>query len=314
MVCGVLAAALGCAGDGAAATDAAAPIRDAGSDAAGETLPAASYCDETADSYCDFYLRCGRMAVDDQATCRDVFLETCRSRYLPRYVALETAGLLRLRRDGVDACAAHLGAVACAAQRGDLDGPCRGMWEGTLPAGGSCGLDIEGLVCSAGTECVLDPSLCGVCTALAGTDQPCTAPELTCGAAAVCAEGVCRARLAVGAGCAGTDACVLGASCEGGTCVGSQVVRLGDACDAAHRCPYLTRCAGGTCRLTACLGGACASDVDCASGWCAPSGECSPLLSAGATCDSPLQCVSGSCLEDGCGAIPGVCFESGGGA
>src|SRR5690606_28102438 len=76
--------------------------------------PAASYCESIVDAYCPFYLRCGRLAAADVEECRAIFLDSCEARYEPGYVLLEEEGLLRLRRDAVETCAAHLEDVACA--------------------------------------------------------------------------------------------------------------------------------------------------------------------------------------------------------
>ena len=75
---------------------------DAGVDAG---PPGASdYCELTAQAYCAFYVRCGRMAVASEAECMDVFLESCNGRYERVYSALAQAGLMALRGDGMAAC------------------------------------------------------------------------------------------------------------------------------------------------------------------------------------------------------------------
>jgi hypothetical protein len=95
-------------------------------------IPAADYCATIVDFFCPFYVRCGRMAVDTVDECRAQFLEGCEGRYGPRYAGLEEAGLLTLSKSGVEACEAHLDAVACEDQLRDLDGPCGTMWQGTV--------------------------------------------------------------------------------------------------------------------------------------------------------------------------------------
>ena len=53
------------------------------------------YCERLVGPFCDFYLRCGRMAASTAAECREVFLETCNLRYEPQYGALVAAGTRR---------------------------------------------------------------------------------------------------------------------------------------------------------------------------------------------------------------------------
>ena len=62
-----------------------APREDAG------VARAVDYCESIVDFFCPFYLRCGRIAESDLASCRQTFLETCNAVYEPRYVALEAA-------------------------------------------------------------------------------------------------------------------------------------------------------------------------------------------------------------------------------
>ena len=111
---------------------------------------AVDYCEAIEPFFCDFYVRCGRMAVADVASCKDAFLTSCNAVFEPRYVELEAAGLLALDLDGIAACEAHLETVACDQQIQELDGPCGTMWVGQQPAGASCGLDVEFFVCAPG--------------------------------------------------------------------------------------------------------------------------------------------------------------------
>lgn len=273
-------------------------------------LPAESYCERIVELFCSFYVRCGRMAVDDAASCREPFLESCNGRYERRYIALEAAGLLRLSAAGVDACSEHLGEVDCNEQLRDLAGPCQTMWEGAQPEGGPCGLDVESFVCAPGTECVLDMSLCGTCERLLPEGASCPVDGATCGAAADCLVGTCRVRPRVGDSCLAGETCELGATCDGSTCVPrTSIVSVGDVCDATHRCPYSARCASGICQPTARLGEPCAIDADCDAGSCDETGTCVALLDSGSPCERREQCATGACDDGSCAGLPSACFE-----
>jgi hypothetical protein len=226
------------------------------------SITAASYCEATVDSFCAFYLRCGRMAVSTVEQCRAVFLETCNARFEPRYVDLEAAGLITLSTSGVAACASHLGSVACQDQLLDLDGPCGAMWTGTQTAGAPCGLDVESFVCAPGTYCRLDLTLCGVCTA--GSATP-TSRNFT-------------------------------------------YVAEGAACDADHRCPYLTTCISGVCQGSARLSEACGATAACTSGQCL-NATCQPFSADGTSCAHGAECSSGYCEGGSCHPLPDVCLR-----
>jgi hypothetical protein len=279
---------------------------DAGIDATTSTISAESYCEKTADFFCDFYLRCGRMNVETKAECLDAFAESCEGRYEKRYADLDRAGLLELSDTGVAACEAHLDVVECGLQIRDLAGPCQAMWAGQQSAGETCSFDVEALVCEIGTECVLDLSLCGECETLAAPSEAC-GDAITCGTEATCTDGVCLARKQVGEVCGDEDRCVVSASCIEGVCVGPQFVAVGQACDQANRCPYLSQCSGGTCVATNLIGGICDEDWQCATGYCSATSTCTGLLDSGIGCQRSAQCASGKC--DGiCVGLPSACF------
>ena len=137
---------------------------DAGEDMSpGLPITAENYCELTADAFCDYYLRCGRMAVPDKATCLEVFAEQCNGVYEPHYRALETQGMLELSPGGLQLCRSHLASVACEKQMFDLDGDCAQMWVGKVPDQGPCGTGIESFVCQPSATCVICLTLCGVC-------------------------------------------------------------------------------------------------------------------------------------------------------
>jgi hypothetical protein len=276
------------------------------------TLHAADYCEASADFFCDYYLRCGRMVAASKDECVATFLETCNARYEQRYVDLETAGLLSVSRAGLEACKAHLATVSCAQQLSDLAGPCGGIWVGTQPIGASCGLDVESFTCAPGGDCVIGLDLCGTCQKAAALGEPCGVDVATCAGEAACVGGTCVARAAVGGACSTSAPCPVGASCTGGVCVAPTIVGEGAACDASHRCAYRSTCSSGTCVRSALLGEDCSGRA-CASGRCVTEGSakvCRALLDVGAACASALDCRSASCVSGTCRALPDACFAA----
>ena len=213
-----------------------------------QALSAAGYCEAIVDFFCDFYLRCGRMAVGSIQQCHEVFLETCNDRYEERYVRLEEAGLLSLSAEGTAACHEHLDSVTCAAQIRDLHGPCATMWVGGQDVGDACGIDIESFVCGADATCVLDFSFCGTCEPLIPTGESCGDADGACGPSDACREDVCVRRREVGEPCSNLAPCVLGVQCVGGVCDGPSFVGEGAGCSGSRRCPYMTRCIAGICQ------------------------------------------------------------------
>lgn len=306
-----------CSGQ-APAPDGGAPHRDAGTtpDAgaappdAGAPQPyvdAAEYCETIAPFFCQYYLRCDRMAgVDDAASCEAAFLSSCNDGFEQRYVDLAHIGLIRLSRAGLDACAAHLDNVACAQQIRDLDGPCAQMWEGTLDEGAACGIDVEGFICRPGTACVLDLTFCGTCEAGAALGEPCTTHG-DCFGDTQCVAGACRARALPGEPCDDDVRCVVGATCTNNTCLGPAVVPLGGDCDRARHCAYKSTCQGGVCVEQPLIGEPCAPLIGCASGIC-EGATCAPRRDAGAACTTHDQCRSRQCIEDVCTPLPGACL------
>lgn len=281
-------------------------------DAGVETqLRADEYCERLVSFFCPFYVRCGRMAgVSTVAVCEDVFLEQCNATYEPRYIDLEAAGLLELREDGIDACAAHLEATPCEEQLRDLDGPCGEMWRGTQPAGGACAFDVESLVCAPGTACSLGLDLCGECRAIVSPGAPCGAAAtepVSCGPAASCIDDRCISHIALGEPCASGQRCVLGAQCIGGICQGAVYVDLGESCDQLRRCGYKSHCEAGVCIADSLLGESCAQ-TNCASGHCGGEELCEERFAPGSPCTTATQCDSGVCQGAVCRSLPGTCF------
>lgn len=274
--------------------------------AAAAPVAASEYCESVVTPFCAFYMRCGRIVASSEEQCRKVFLETCNARYEPRDVDLERAGLVSLSSTGIDACAAHLAAVACEEQANDLGGACGSMWVGHSPAGSPCGIDVESFVCAPGTACILSLDFCGKCEATVAVGEPCET-GLRCAPTASCVSGSCVARSLPGKACDAQQPCTTGARCVAGTCVAPATVGEGATCDPDHRCAYRSTCDSGNCVRTSLLGEACTSDRGCASGRCQTS-KCVALADDGDTCTSSSQCSSGACTKGKCTALPSVCF------
>lgn len=277
-------------------------------DAQPVALTASDYCESISGFFCDFYLRCGRMHAADKAECLTNFDESCNSKFEGAYVDLEEKGFLKLNAGGIAACETHLADVACEQQVFELSGPCSGLWEGLVPVGGSCGLDVEFFVCEGQSECVLGLDFCGTCRSLVNLGDTCVPGENTCGALGFCEAGVCRARKKNGEACVEGDRCVAGSSCDAGFCTGPAFVALGDDCDRDHRCPYMSECIAGTCEAAVLQGQACSATLPCGTGFCSE-GVCGSPNADGSVCSSPSQCESGLCSEGTCTARPSACLN-----
>lgn len=291
------------------------PIPDAGPtdatppDAAPtDDVPATDYCERAVDVFCPYYVRCGRMAVADEAECRAVFVESCNAKYEPIYAAHARVGELRLSAAGLDACRDHLAAVDCAAHDFDLDGPCGAVWPGQVAAGGTCGPGIGSFVCAEGTDCRISlETFCGTCDPIVRPGDPC-GDDAWCGSAAECREGVCVARPTAGQPCAEDGArCAAGSQCRDGVCAIRPWAGPGEACGQGARCRYKSDCVGGICVEGALLGAACGPEQPCATGWC-DGGVCAAPKVVGSACAAAAECVSGGCLDGLCIDDRGPCF------
>lgn len=275
-------------------------------------LDAQLYCESIADFFCDFYMRCDRMDVPNLATCKEVFFESCNSRYEPLYVALASEGLVKLSRAGIETCEAHLGSVACDAQITDLNGPCAAMWEGQVAEGGACGFDLESFSCAPGTTCTLDLSFCGTCERVLAPGESCAEGTVgTCGPDGACVNDVCVTRVSIGAACTPDDRCQVGSmGCVEGVCAGPVYVGIGDTCDYGHRCPYLSNCEDEVCVAAQRHGESCEGSA-CENGFCNAAEICEALLPPGAPCEIDAQCAQLRCDEasGACAAVPGACFD-----
>lgn len=286
--------------------DAAAPDPDAAHepDVPLGPLDPTQYCETTVQMFCEYYLRCDRIAAVDMADCEANFLQTCNAGFEPFYVAYANGGELELSREGVAQCAAHLETVACERQINDLDGGCANMWVGQVPTEGDCGIGIENLICAPGNACVVDTSFCGVCTPAGDVGEPCV--EDRCVSSATCVDGTCVARGLPGDSCDDDAPCAIGIICTDGTCQPRTYVGVGDACGATARCPYQTTCLGGVCVQDALLGGDCTASA-CASGWCDGT-VCREFIPIGEGCGEGFQCASYRCTNGVCQSPRSACL------
>ena len=279
----------------------------------GEALAATAYCESIAPLFCPFYQRCGRMDVASDAECRQAFVESCETRFEPRFLPLAALGLLELSQAGLEACGAHLDTVACDEQFFELEGPCADIWRGTVPAGGVCGLDTETFVCAPGTACTLTVSFCGTCEAILDDGAVCRVGDEgsagTCGPGGTCGDAdVCEVRPTVGEACVdGGTPCALPARCsDDGVCRHPAYVGVGDACDNNNRCPYLSRCSGSVCVATVPRGGSCSESFECDAGSYCDDGACA-ALSVDGPCTVDDACASGTCEAGRCAPFSTLC-------
>jgi len=271
-------------------------------------LPAADYCERSMEMFCGFYIRCGRMAVDDIAACRATFSEACNARYEPYYRSLADADLLHLSESGLERCAERLATVSCDAQVFDLDG-CDDLWVGHVPVGGACGLGIEGFVCVEDAVCNLDLSFCGTCQQRASDGTICDASS-RCHGNSACLSGVCVRRPRGGEPCteAGELRCVVGTSCADGACRAIPVGGAGAPCSDDRNCRYRSSCVDKFCVQASLLGGICGEGVGCASGFC-QEGRCQPFAKLGEPCATSGACETGTCVAGTCGPIRWGCVD-----
>lgn len=283
-------------------------LNDGDSDSGPLELAPTDYCEATADAFCGFYLRCGRMAVPDEASCKVAFLQGCNGLYEPLYADLANRGLLSLSSNGVQACQSHLSTVACDQQVFDLDGPCGQMWTGQTSEGEACGPGLQSFVCHDATTCVLDLSFCGTCKPLAGPSETCDVDH-RCRPSEHCEAGACVPRITPGAACDQDIPCVLGTGCVEGVCAADLIVGVGETCDAGRACAYKSDCSNGVCVGSSLNGETCSGvgSGECNSGWC-DAGTCQPRAQAGQGCTDGDGCISGNCIAGSCGTIAFSCL------
>lgn len=278
-------------------------------DAGVEVLDVSDYCELSAKDFCQFYLRCSRVVSPDQASCEQLFLQSCNENYEPHYAALAEHAMLSLSPAGLRACQQYLESVPCDHQLLDLDGPCADMWQGLSASGSQCGAGIDSFVCNEQTSCVVGLDLCGTCEPAAETGAHC-GDDLRCVYPDNCVDGVCVGGAFPGSSCDANQRCISGASCRNGVCVARIFVGLGQSCDQDHRCQYGAACVGGTCQQQAFLGESCGDLRPCMSGYCdANSLVCMQRLPENGVCVNNDMCRSGHCESSRCTALLSACFE-----
>lgn len=277
-------------------------------DAGPQTLAISDYCELSAEAFCQFYLRCDRVAADNMQACQAMFLQSCNQNYEPIYSALGQQGLLSLSPSGLVACQQHLASVPCDHQLLDLDGPCAGMWQGHVGQSGLCGAGIESFVCNASNSCVVGLDLCGTCQPAATTGEAC-GDDLRCVYPDSCVDNTCLGGAFPGASCDAEQRCISGASCRNGVCIARQFVGIGEVCDNDHRCQYGSACVSGHCVQQSFLGEACGDLRPCMSGSCDPQTSiCVPRLDPGEVCSRHDACRSGQCASSRCTELVSACL------
>lgn len=200
--------------------------------------------------------------------------------------ATDFADLIALTKSGVltydpDAAAGCLAAISVHCDDVDLvDGPapCPAVFQGKAADGAKCSYNVE----CASHYCA-DNDVC---------------------------PGTCKKRVALGAACADTDKCAIGAVCFGGKCVANVPKDVGAACGALSCKEGLYCNSKGKCALPNKAGqpcdivGSCVAGTQCIDN--GPGGTCQPMPSKGQACvpdiwsDASTQCAAGLvCFNDG---------------
>jgi hypothetical protein len=279
-------------------------------------------------AYCGVYVNCGLM--DDYATCANLNFDVDVD---PAIGAAIEAGLVIYHEDQAGACLGGIGTSTCEQNRLFENEPeaCDLTFEGTVGAGGQCGIDEECIsqdcmvpscpdACCQGT-CVGDvrpprPRVgesCGESCDRTGScvDSFCHSMTLVCTAYVAlgdtCQEtdqcqtgictGVCTALPDTGETCALADqgACrKIGDFCSPTTMKCTPLGLSGDACTDDGECSPIYKCgSAGTCVLRPRVGEMCGSGRDsCIDGsFCNASSICEAPRADGAACETNSQCI-----------------------
>ena len=307
---------------------------DAGPDA-GSVLPSPALsplaaCQELATALSALEVRCGRLALADEA----------------RYAASLCSGGVALRQAEFDAgtLAFSAKAVACEAAfrqaqpcnvSPDAESGCGQLGWGSLPQGDLCddplgcqsGLYCQRLSSSAPCgSCAPDPGLggpcgpgafgapCGAglcdgaaCQVAVGQGDQCYAQGAVCDPGLSCQTGICNQPAGVGASCGADSDCQDGLFCDPSALVCTPRGQPFLSCDAGV-CGFGLACVapdgGGPTCLPLAAGGPCLSGSDgglCLEGEaCGPDGGCRAEPGPGEACDGQLPCLAGGCVQGRC--------------
>lgn len=279
--------------------DAGSPGRDAGPPDAGFTqVPAAAWCAARAQALCARDVRCGRVSVAGEATCRERRALECDQVATRRAVA---EGRLQYLAGAALDCLNGYAQGSCV----DEPPACAGVFQGLVPPDGGCILDAE---CDPQGFCYLYDDQCphrcrpwrprwASCDGFSTRCDPATDTCTTWdgGTARVCAPFE-----PLDAGCTSWDQCEATAACINNRCVKRQAgpgegcgeVSAYPLCTGEYFCRQDAPVGGvrppGTCQLRAGLGGTCVGSSSCL-----PSLRCSTVITTG-------TCLPKAALGEGC--------------
>lgn len=170
---------------------------------------------------------------------------------------------------------------------------CKGLVQGTLPAGARCASSIE---CADGLHCKgVTPEASGVCSSPSPARTSCDVPadnlstllrarddarHFECQGR--CVKGQCLPVVEAGGACVSSATCASGLNCIAGHCEKKPLPKAGEPC------PGKTACDTGA--------------------YCSPEGQCVALKGAGEACSQPFECRGLACAKAP-GETSGKCGE-----
>lgn len=218
-----------------------------------------------------------RATCCDQAGAADL-LDLCNTTLKPikRQLQLDASAWQR--------CASDLSAFTndCAfvqQQLPPLPLSCRGIVQGTLPKGASCGSSLS---CQDGLYCLgLSVGKSGVCSKPVAVGARCeSAHDSLAGILGLndlpehrscqgrCERGFCLATADQGGSCQHSGQCRESLQCVSGSCQVANPAAPGATCDASHFCEFGSTCQDGRCQFRKPGGASCRIGFECASFAC----------------------------------------------
>ncbi|MBX7101422.1 MAG: hypothetical protein K1X89_27150 [Myxococcaceae bacterium] len=261
---------------------------------------AGSFCDQLADAYCTFSVRCGLVSAAAKAECLPYF-----SNLLCGAHAESVARSYQFTDSKkAQACLAVINGAACDAPLSVLT-VCDGVFSPASPSGGGCFSSGD---CFAADEGCAGENRCGsTCQPAGALGQPCLKTGL-CSAGLRCdaATKLCAMPGAVGASCTGAlNDCDSTSTCDlYGTKKCVVLPTSGQTCRSLDpRCAGGLYCNGSTnhCEARLAQGTPCTSTAACEEPlFCDLPGTktCLPKLSPGSSCSGLLDCAGASALCD----------------